>query len=254
MMVSNLLNLCSRTYLITGAASGMGRATSILLSQCGARLILVDVNEEGLYKTQQQCVTESVVLVMDLSLSIDFKEKIYSVINSFGKINGFVHCAGLPYVSPLKTITAEACEKVYKINSYAAVELAKIFVNKKVYAGEQGSIVLISSVYGLVGSAANVGYALSKGAIQGITKALAIELASKRIRVNCIAPGFIKTTMMDNVSSSFSDDYTGRLDGMHPLGLGEASDVANAILFLLSDMAKWVTGAIISVDGGFTAQ
>ncbi|MCY6340182.1 SDR family oxidoreductase [Bacteroides fragilis] len=127
-------------------------------------------------------------------------------------------------------------------------------MNRNVYAGEHGTIVLISSVYGLVGSAANVGYALSKGAIQGITKALSIELAPKKVRVNCIAPGFIKTKMMENVSSSFSEDYVDHLSTLHPLGLGEAEDVANSVLFLLSDMSKWITGAIISVDGGFTAQ
>lgn len=250
----DLLNLSGRNYLVTGAASGMGRATSILLSECGARVILVDINEDGLQNTQKECAGETMLLQMDLSSSIEFKEKIRSVVSSFGKLNGFIHCAGLPYLSPLRTVSAEHCEKIYSVNAYAAVELAKIFMSKNVYAGEHGAIVLISSVYGLVGSAANVGYALSKGAIQGITKALAIELAPKMVRVNCIAPGFIKTKMMENVSSSFSDDYVGKLSILHPLGLGDAEDVANSVLFLLSDMAKWITGSIISVDGGFTAQ
>ena len=191
---------------------------------------------------------------MDLSFPEEFKGCILSSISSFGKLNGFVHCAGLPYISPLKTVSAAHCEKLYTVNAYAAVELAKILMNRNVYAGEHGTIVLISSVYGLVGSAANVGYALSKGAIQGITKALSIELAPKKVRVNCIAPGFIKTKMMENVSSSFSEDYVDHLSTLHPLGLGEAEDVANSVLFLLSDMSKWITGAIISVDGGFTAQ
>lgn len=191
---------------------------------------------------------------MDLSFPEEFKGCILSSISSFGKLNGFVHCAGLPYISPLKTVSAAHCEKLYTVNAYAAVELAKILMNRNVYAGEHGTIVLISSVYGLVGSAANVGYALSKGAIQGITKALSIELAPKKVRVNCIAPGFIKTKMMENVSSSFSEDYVDHLSTLHPLGLGETEDVANSVLFLLSDMSKWITGAIISVDGGFTAQ
>ncbi len=248
------LNLSGRTYLVTGAASGMGRATSILLSGQGARIVLVDINKEGLYNTQQQCTGETYVLEMDLSKPESFKEKVHDTIFEFGRLNGFIHCAGIPYISPLKTVSPDICDKVYRINSYSAIELAKLFVNKKVYAGEFGSIVLISSVYGLVGSPANVGYALSKGAIQAATKALAIELAPKGIRVNCIAPGFIKTSMMDNVSSSFSEDYTQRLDALHPLGLGEAEDVANAILYLISDMGKWVTGSILNVDGGFTAQ
>lgn len=253
-MESDLLDLTGRSYLITGAASGMGRAASILLSKKGARLILVDINSDGLAVTRERCAGDTIVLNLDLSVPELFKEKIGKIIESFGKINGIVHCAGLPYISPLKTVNSDTCDKIYKINTYAAVELAKIFISKKVYAGEYGSIAFISSVYGLVGSAANVGYALSKGGIQAVTKALAIELAPKRIRVNCIAPGFIKTNMMENVTSSFTEDYTERLESLHPLGLGEADDVANAILYLLSDMSKWVTGSILSVDGGFTAQ
>jgi len=105
-----------------------------------------------------------------------------------------------------------------------------------------------------VGSAANVAYAMSKSALHGITKSLAIELASKKIRVNCVAPGFIKTQMLDDVSGSFDNEYNERLNSLHPLGLGEAEDIAYGITYLLSDMSKWVTGTILSVDGGFTAQ
>lgn len=253
--MNNLLDLAGRTYLVTGAASGMGRATSILLSEQGAKVVLVDVNEIGLEETKSRCVADmTYCLVLDLSKPETFRECLFQCVSEFGKLNGFVHLAGLPYISPLKTVSSEKCELLYRINSYAAVELSKIFINKKIYSGESGSIVLISSVYGIVGSPANVGYALSKGAVLGITKALAMELAPKKIRVNCVAPGFIKTNMMDTVSTSFSDDYTNHLESLHPLGLGNAKDVANSILFLLSDMSSWVTGSIFNIDGGFTAQ
>lgn len=253
-MENNPLRLEGRNYLVTGAASGMGRVTAILLSSYGARLILVDINAEGLEETRLMCKTECKVLAFDLTDVVAIKEKVMQAVAESGRINGFVHLAGIPYISPLKTVNAAVCEKVYRVNTYAAIELAKVFTNKKVYAGENGSVVLISSVYGLVGSPANVGYAMSKSAIQGITKALAIELAPKRIRVNCIAPGFIRTDMLDKVSASFSEDYLEHLSGLHPLGLGEAKDVAYAILYLLSDMACWVTGTVLNVDGGFTAQ
>ena len=140
------------------------------------------------------------------------------------------------------------------MNTYAALELAKLCSKKTIYAGEKGSFVLISSVYGLVGSSANAVYAMSKGGIISLTKALAMELAPKGIRVNCIAPGFIKTSMMNDISSSFDQEYYARLNSLHPLGLGEANDIANGILYLLSDMSKWVTGSILNIDGGFTAQ
>ena len=169
-------------------------------------------------------------------------------------MNGFVHCAGLPYIAPLKVVNAEKVEKLYKLNTYTAIELAKICSSKQVYAGEAGSFILISSVYGIVGSAANVGYAMSKGAIIAITKSLAIELVDNGIRVNCIAPGFIKTPMANKVNGMMDESYDERLKALHPMGLGKSEDIAKAILFLFSDMSQWITGAVLNVDGGFTAQ
>ncbi len=110
-----------------------------------------------------------------------------------GKFDGFVHCTGIPYISPLKSIEKGKVMKVYELNSYAAVGLSKVFVNRNVFNGVSESNVLISSVYAVVGSAANVGYAMSKAAINGLTKALAIEMAPKNNRVNCVATGFVKT-------------------------------------------------------------
>lgn len=137
----------------------------------------------------------------------------------------------------------------------AGLNLAKYFTSRQGHDSEQqGSIVFISSVYGVVGSAANVAYATSKAAIIGMTKALAIEFAGKDIRVNCVAPGFIKTNMADGVNAMFDAAYAERIEAMHPLGWGEAIDIANAISFLLSDASKWTTGAVFNIDGGFTAQ
>jgi len=250
----NPLNLENRRYLITGAASGMGRATSVYLSQLGARLLLADINGEQLEKTRNLCNLKDTVVCVDLTDTVQLKANILSDIENNGKLNGFVHCAGLPYIAPLKAISEEMALKIFKINTYAGLELAKLFANKKVYVGDRGSIVFISSVYGLVGSAANVGYAMTKGAIQSVTKALAIELASKKIRVNCIAPGFVKTEMGEQINHNFDTDYDKHIENLHPLGWGSPNDIAAGVAYLFSDMSKWVTGAIISIDGGFTAQ
>lgn len=250
----DLLNLKDRKYLVTGAVSGIGRALSQTLSNLGAKLLLVDINEEGLHELKESLITESEILPLDLTKTDLLKDAIKNKVNSFGKLNGFVHCAGIPYISPLKTINTEKANLLHKLNTYAAIELAKVCSNKQIYAGENGAFVLISSVYGLVGSSANVVYAMSKGAIISTTKALAIELASKGIRVNCVAPGFVKTKMMDSVSDSFDDSYMENLNSLHPLGLGDSDSIAEPIAFLLSDAARWITGAVLSVDGGFTAQ
>ena len=135
------------------------------------------------------------------------------------------------------------------------MNLAKIFSKNGVYNKRATtSIVFISSIYGLVGSAANVAYAVSKAAVIGMTRALAIELAPKRIRVNCVAPGFVNTEMGNVVEPLFDAQHADRVNAMHPLGEGEADDIANIIAFLLSDRAKWITGTVLPVDGGFTAQ
>lgn len=250
----NPLDLSGRRYLITGAASGMGRATAIYLSQLGAALLLVDINEQQLDITKNKCRPSDIVLAIDLTDAAQIKAKISDDVALNGKLTGFVHCAGRPYVTPLKMISEEKAIDIYKLNSYAAIELAKTFTNRKIYTGENGSIVLISSVYGVVGSAANVGYAMTKGAIQSITRALAIELAPKNIRVNCIAPGFVKTEMADTINNNFDSQYEKHIENLHPLGWGSADDIAAGIAYLFSDMSKWVTGSILNIDGGFTAQ
>lgn len=252
--MKDLLQIKDRHYMVTGAASGIGRATALLLSEMGAKVLLVDINEESLLKVKNECPGESDILVLDLTDADAIKTAVKEKVATFGKLNGFVHCAGLPYIAPLKVVNSEKTEKLYKLNTYAAIELAKVCSSKQVYAGEAGSFVLISSVYGLVGSAANVGYAMSKGAIVAITKSLAMELVGNGIRVNCVAPGFIKTPMAKQVDGMMDENYDERLNALHPMGLGQPEDIANAILFLFSDMSKWMTGAVLNVDGGFTAQ
>ncbi|MCL2102178.1 MAG: SDR family oxidoreductase, partial [Fibromonadales bacterium] len=223
--MANPLSLENRRYLITGAASGIGKAAAIYLSKLGCNLLLADINEELLKLTCSQ-IRGSSMTCIDLTKTEQLKAGILSYVESNGKLNGFAHCAGLPYIAPLKAITGEKFLNVFRVNTQAALELSKIFANKKVYAGEHGSIVFISSIYGIVGSAANVGYAATKGAIQSMAKALAIELAPQKIRVNCIAPGFIKTEMSDKINHNFDADNSKHIESLHPLGWGSPDDIA----------------------------
>lgn len=253
-MHKDFLDFSEKAILLTGAGSGIGKATALYLSSINAKLLLLDINEEALTETLSLCNDTCDSLLIDLGDLSSIKEKLEGKLKVFGALDGMVHIAGIPYVSPLKTINLANVEKVLNVNTLGALELAKIFTKFKIYKTDNPSIVFLSSVYGLVGSAANVAYAMSKSALHGMTKSLAIELAPKRIRVNCIAPGFIKTEMLTEVSGRFDEHYYNRLNQLHPLGLGEANDIAYGITYLLSDMSKWVTGSILSVDGGFTAQ
>ena len=257
--MKNPMSLENKCIVITGAASGIGRETAVLAHELGADLLLLDINEDGLNEVKNAISQDGgkvIIQKVDLSDSDSIKDALMNSIKEFDvRYTGLVHCAGIPSIYPLRTLTNDQYERVMKVNTQAALNLAKVFSGRRGHdSDQQCSIVFISSVYGVVGSAANVAYATSKAAIIGMTKALAIELAPNNIRVNCVAPGFIKTNMADGVSAMFDNDYSDVVEKMHPLGWGETIDIANAIVFLLSDASKWTTGAVFNVDGGFTAQ
>ncbi|MBQ3626468.1 MAG: SDR family oxidoreductase [Synergistaceae bacterium] len=252
----NLFNLAGKNFIVTGAASGIGMETALLLHELGAKLLLLDVNEELLNKNFGN-IDNAVNISCDLTDFDNLKSVIASSKQNYFEdgFDGLVHCAGIPSVVPLRALTNQAYEKVQKINVQAGLNLAKIFSGRGIYKADRiCAIVFISSVYGLVGSSCNAAYAISKAAVIGMTKSLAVELAPKKIRVNCIAPGFIKTNMADKVNLLFDDKYSDKIEAMHLLGWGEALDIANGIAFLLSDASKWTTGAVFNIDGGFTAQ
>lgn len=252
----NPMSLENKNIIVTGAASGIGRETARVLHELGAKLLLLDMNEEGLKGVSEELGDRVAYRAIDLMAFDSCKAILTEAKEELGcAYTGLVHCAGIPSVIPLRALSNEQYEKVMKINVQAGLNLAKIFTSKQGHdSSQQGSIVFISSVYGVVGSAANVAYATSKAALIGMTKSLAIEFAGKNIRVNCVAPGFIKTKMADGVSSMFDAAYAEKIEAMHPLGWGEATDIANGIAFLLSDASKWTTGAVFNIDGGFTAQ
>lgn len=248
----NPMRLDGKRILITGAASGIGRATAILAARLGAQCALCDKNEEGLAAVVREC-PDSKILPLDLTDGDALKSAIAQYVAEAGKLDGIAHVAGRPYISPLKTVDRERFDDVLHLNSYAGLNLAQLFSSRRI-GNDGGSIVFVSSVYANVGSAANVGYAMSKGAVQSMTKALAIELAGKNIRVNCVAPGFVQTEMSEAISVYFDSSHDGEIDKLAPLGTGKPEDVANMICFLLSAAARWITGTILPVDGGFTAK
>lgn len=255
----NPMSLSDKTIIVTGAASGIGRECAALIHRLGGNLLLLDKNNEGLHEVTEQLHEsqgKTVATTIDLSDFDAIKGVLMEGKRELGlAYTGLVHCAGIPSIMPLRALSNTHYENVMRINTQAALNLAKVFSSKAGHQLEkQGAIVFVSSVYGIVGSAANVSYATSKAALIGMTKALAIELAGHNIRVNCVAPGFIKTNMAEGVSTMFDKDYADHIGKMHPLGWGEACDIANAIAFLLSDASKWITGAVLNVDGGFTAQ
>ena len=251
----NPMNLQGRNIVISGGASGIGRELAKLASDLGANLLLLDINETGLQETVAACKTQVIYKVCDVTDEAQIQTAYQEAVRILGKLSGLVHCAGIPSIVPLRVLSVADYEKVNQINTEAGMLLLKYFSKKKYYASDRVcSVVFISSVYGLVGSASNLAYAVSKAGIIGLTKAAAVELARKKIRVNCVAPGFIKTNMANQVEDKFDSSYEEQIGSMHLLGWGEPIDIGNSLAFLLSDAAKWITGTVLSVDGGFTAQ
>ena len=254
-MSINLFNLENRAYLVTGAASGIGRATAILLSRLGAKTLCTDIDETGL--KEMSAMLEGPgheIRVFDLKNVHDVDRWMSEVAGSFGHLHGLVHAGGIPCVLPMKALGLEKVRETLLVNTESAFALAKAFAGPRIYAGGQGSIVFISSIMGLVGSPASVGYSLSKGAIDAMTRSLALEYAKKRIRVNAVAPGFVRTPMFEKTRLSWTKEQETRVEELHPLGLGDPDDVANAVAFLLADTGRWITGTVLVVDGGYTAQ
>lgn len=250
----NPMDMRERTVLVTGASSGIGRETCILLSQLGARLILVARNMERLEQTSGSLAdADHRIEPFDLARVDEIPQWLKRIATEIGPLHGLVHCAGVHMVKPLRFMANTELEDLMRINLSAAFGLAKAYRQKGVFAPE-GRLIFLSSVMGLVGQPAVAAYAASKGALIALTKSLAVELARDGLRVNCVAPAQVQTEMVERQQAMLTDEQFAAIEAMHPLGIGTARDVAHAIAFLLADTGRWITGTTLIVDGGYTAH
>ena len=244
-----------RWVLVSGASSGIGRAIAVELAAQGAAVILTGRNQEQLQKSAAALGGAAHrVLALDLANAAAIVPTVRQLRADVGPIYGLCHAAGIVETRPLASNTADVVRAQLEINLVAGLELARAVCRRDVLAPEGGSLLFISSVYGRVGMAGQIGYCATKGAVASAVRALAVELARRKVRANCLSPGLVFTEMTQKSLGMLSPEHVENLKAAHPLGTGEAQDVAHAAAFLLAPASRWITGVDLAVDGGFTAQ
>jgi NAD(P)-dependent dehydrogenase (short-subunit alcohol dehydrogenase family) len=194
-----------------------------------------------------------IAIAQDITEYCKLEDIVRQATEKLGKISGFIHSAGIEKTLPFKDMLPAEYEALFSINVIAGLEIARIVSKKRYLSEDYASFVFVSSIMGIIGQRATVGYCCSKGALIPATKAMALELSAKKIRVNCVLPGVLMTEMTERFFSKMNEEAKEAVIKMHPLGLGKPEDVSNVCMFLLSDLSKWITGTSITVDGGYTA-
>lgn len=250
--MNNPFSLEGKTILVTGSSSGIGREIALQCALCGANVVVTGRNKER---------TEGALASLDASAGQTHKcvvtdlntdEGIKVLVSSIDKVDGVVFSAGINDKYLLKFIKRENAESMFNINVFAPILLCKEMVKGK-KINNSASVLFLSSASSVYATISNALYASSKGAINSLIRTLALELSSKKIRVNGIMPGMVKTDMLS--SYNLDEEQLENMVKEYPLGrLGETIDIANIAVFLLSDASSWITGANIPVDGGLTLR
>lgn len=244
--------------IVTGAASGIGRGIALLLAKEGAKIVATDINEDQGIAVSKEITKqggEAIFRKHDVASESDWKEIVRTTIDSFGRLDVLVNCAGIHIGTSVEDTTFEDWRRVMSINldgTFLGTKYAAIAMKES----GGGSIINISSTGGLIGTPNAVAYSASKGGVRLLTKAAAIEFSKAyldyNIRVNSVHPGVIKTAMSNRLASD--PKIKKLLLDWTPMGyFGEPEDIAHGVLYLASDESRFVTGSEMVIDGGWTA-
>lgn len=247
----NPMSLEGRRVLVTGASSGIGRATAVYASRLGAEVVLTARRKEELEKTRAAMENPTVheIVVGDLGDGAFLSD----LVEKAGRLDGLVAAAGISLVAPVGALAASKVESAMRVNCGSFIELMNHYAGAKCRA-ERFSAVAVSSVSALAGWSGGTVYSATKGALSAAVRAMAVELAPKGIRVNAVCPSSVDTPMIAPMKAMDPAGFTRQIAASQPLGLGRPEQIAAAICFLLSDAASFITGVELPVDGGYLAK
>lgn len=248
------MSLSGKTIVVTGASSGIGRQTAVVLSRLGACLVLIARNRERLEETRMQLDgTNHRTISFDLNQLDEIPSLFKKIASDTGPLSGVFHAAGVVSIVAARMIKSRNIYQDFTTGPFASLMIARAFSQKGVYSEQEiTSLLFMSSAAGLTGTRGLSIYASSKAAVDGAVRALAVELSERKIRVNSLAAGMVRTEMHDSITEDITSERLLDREKQHPLRFGEPMDVALSAAFLLSDAAKWITGTTLIVDGGFS--
>lgn len=246
--------LKDKSYLVTGASSGIGRSIAITLNRLGARIIGVGRNAARLTETMENLSgSDNHQVEWDLTHTDLIPQQLTQLVKDVGALDGIVHAAGVQLIKPIALYKHSDFENTMAVNVGAALALARAYKQRSLRS-DGGGLVFISSVVASAGQPGTTIYAASKGALSAATRSLALEFARENVRVNSIAPAMVATEMTHAMTATLPPDAMKTIHDQHPLGFGTPEDVANSCAFLLSPAARWITGTTLVVDGGYLAH
>jgi NAD(P)-dependent dehydrogenase (short-subunit alcohol dehydrogenase family) len=241
-------------YLVTGASSGIGRATALLLAKCGARVVLNGRDEGRLNETLSSLYGSGhLTFPAALETADQTNDWLKAILETTGPLNGVFHSAGIEMIRPVRITKQAQLDNMLGSSLFAAFGISRALSGKSGLV-DGASLVFMSSVAGSTGQVGMTVYSAVKAAIDGMARSLACELAPRQIRVNSVAAGAVYTPMHERLTKATSDDLTQAYAGAHLLGFGTPEDVAQAVVYLLSPASRWVTGTTMFVDGGYTVR
>jgi len=243
-------HLNSKTILVTGASSGIGKQIAISAAEMGATIILTGRNEKRLQENLSLLKGENHQFI---KADILIEEDRNNLADKLPKLDGFVNCAGIVKPFPIKFITQQKIDETLNIN-YEAPLLLMAQILKQKRLNKNASLVFISSTAGQNPHKGGVIYSSSKASIESLSKVLALENYHMGIRSNCISPAMVKTEMYDEAEEGMSKEFMDKHIEGYPLGVGYPEDVANAAIFLLSEASRWITGTNMRLDGGYLLE